>query len=142
MTSVHSTAAITKQTDVVDILLYSDDRATRDEVRRSIGRRAAADLPRVRWTEAATHAGAVTKATEGSFALLILDGEAAKVGGMAISRQLKNELYECPPVLILTARPQDAWLATWAQADAIVEAPIDPLEIQQVVAELLRGQVA
>lgn len=142
MTSAHSTAAITTQTDVVDILVYSDDRATRDEVRRSIGRRAAADLPRVRWTEAATHAGVVAKATEGSFSLLILDGEAAKVGGMAISRQLKNELYQCPPVLILTARPQDAWLATWAQADAIVQAPIDPLEIQQVVAQLLRGQVA
>ena len=142
MTSAHSTAAITTDTEVVDILLYSDDRATRDEVRRSIGRRAAADLPRLRWTEAATHDGVVTKANEGDFALLILDGEAAKVGGMAISRQLKNELYECPPILILTARPQDAWLATWAQADAIVQAPVNPLEIQQVVAGLLRGQGA
>ncbi len=48
-------------------------------------------------------------------------------------------MYQCPPVLILTARPQDAWLATWAQADAIVQAPIDPLKIQEAVAELLRA---
>ncbi len=142
MTSAQSPAATSTETEVVDVLLYSDDRATRDDVRRSIGRRAAADLPRIRWTEAATHDGVVAKATEGRFALLVLDGEAAKVGGMAVSRQLKNELYECPPVLLLTARPQDAWLATWAQADAIAQAPLDPLEIQQVVAALLRGQAA
>ena len=138
MTPAQPDAPTTTAHDVVDVLLYSDDVTTRDQVRRAIGRRPAADAPRIRWTEAATHGGAVLKATEGDFALLVLDGEAAKVGGMAISRQLKSEMYKCPPVLVLTARPQDAWLATWAQADAIVQAPVDPLEIQQTVADLLR----
>ncbi len=132
-------APATTATDVVDVLLYSDDVTTREQVRRAVGRRAAADLPRIRWTEAATHDGVLLKAREGEFALFVLDGEAAKVGGMAVSRQLKTELYDCPPVLTLTARPQDAWLATWAQADAIVQAPIDPVKIQEAVASLLRS---
>ena len=139
MTHAQPDAAATTATDVVDVLLYSDDVATREQVRRAIGRRAAADLPRIRWTEAATHEGAVAKAKDGSFSLLVLDGEAARAGGIAVSRQLKNEMYKCPPVLVLTARPQDAWLATWAQADAIVQAPIDPIEIQEAVAGLLRS---
>lgn len=142
MTPAQPDAPTTTATDVVDVLLYSDDVTTREQVRRAIGRRPAADLPRIRWTEAATHEGAVMKATEGSFALLVLDGEAAKVGGMAVSRQLKNEMYRCPPVLILTARPQDAWLATWAQADAIVQTPVNPLEIQQAVSDILRAGAA
>ncbi|HLV05146.1 hypothetical protein [uncultured Georgenia sp.] len=139
MTPAQPDAATTTATDVVDVLVYSDDVTTREQVRRAVGRRAAADLPRIRWTEAATHAGVVQKAHEGDFALLVLDGEAAKVGGMAVARQLKTEMYQCPPVLVLTARPQDAWLATWAQADAIVQQPIDPITMQQAVADLLRG---
>ena len=142
MTPAQPDAAATTATDVVDVLVYSDDVATREQVRRAVGRRAAADLPRIRWTEAATHHAAVAQAMEGGFALLVLDGEAAKAGGIAVSRQLKNEMYQCPPVIILTARPQDAWLATWAQADAIVEAPIDPLKIQEAVAGLLRADGA
>src|SRR5690606_10730846 len=139
MTPAQPDAAVTTATDVVDVLVYSDDVTTREQVRRAVGRRAAADLPRIRWTEAATHAAVVAQAKEGDFALLVLDGEAAKVGGVAVARQLKTEMYQCPPVLILTARPQDAWLATWAQAHAIVQAPIDPLKIQEAVAELLRA---
>ncbi|WP_324650959.1 hypothetical protein [Georgenia sp. H159] len=139
MTPAQPDAAATTATDVVDVLLYSDDVATREQVRRSVGRRAAADLPRIRWTETATHEAAVATAKQGGFALLVLDGEAARAGGMAVSRQLKNEMYKCPPVLVLTARPQDAWLATWAQVDAIVESPLDPMRIQQEVARLLRS---
>lgn len=138
MTPAQPDAPTAPAHDVVDVLVYSDDVTTREHVRRAVGRRAAADLPRIRWTEAATHAGVLMKVKETDFALLVLDGEAAKVGGMAISRQLKNEMYQCPPVVVLTARPQDAWLASWAQADAIVQAPLDPRELQQAVAGLLR----
>ncbi len=34
----------------------------------------------------------------------ILDGEAAKSGGMGLCRQLKHEVFDCPPVLVLTGR--------------------------------------
>nr|KEP23099.1 hypothetical protein DA06_12220 [Georgenia sp. SUBG003] len=125
------------EAETVDLLIYSDDVDTRRAVIEAVGRRPGKGLPLVRWTESATHAGVVKKVEEGSFAILVLDGEAAN-GGMAISRQLKNEIFECPPVLILTARPQDQWLATWADADAVVSAPYDPIELQEAVAGLLR----
>ena len=127
-------------TATVDLLVYSDDVDTRRAVIDSVGRRPAKGLPLVRWTEAATHAGVVRKVEEGAFAVLVLDAEAAKVGGMAVARQLKSEIFNCPPVLILTARPQDTWLAAWADADAVVSAPLDPIELQEAVASLLRGR--
>ncbi len=48
------------------------------------------------------------------FDLVILDGEATPAGGMGIARQLKDEIYQCPPILVLIGRPQDGWLATWS----------------------------
>lgn len=139
MTTASVESEDTSVSDTVELLLYSDDRATREAVRRAVGRRAAAGLPLVNWTEAATHEIAVELAHERRFDLFVLDGEAAKAGGMAVSRQLKIELYECPPVLMLIARPQDAWLASWSRADAVVSAPIDPIELQRTVASLLRA---
>ena len=143
MTSTETASARTADdTETVDLLIYSDDVDTRRAVIEGVGRRAAKGLPRIRWTEAATHAGVLQKVADHDFALLVLDGEAAKVGGMAVSRQLKSEVYNCPPILILTGRPQDAWLATWAEADAIVPAPLDPIELQEAVARLLRERAA
>ncbi len=143
MTSTQTASArAADETATVDLLIYSDDVDTRRAVIEGVGRRAAKGLPLIRWTEAATHAGVLQKVAEGDFALLVLDGEAAKAGGMAVCRQLKSEVYNCPPVLILTGRPQDAWLATWAEADGIVPAPLDPIELQEAVARLLRQRVA
>ena len=63
----------------------------------------------------------------GGIDLAILDGEAVPAGGMGIAKQLKDEIYHCPPMLVLTGRPQDAWLATWSRAEAAVPHPIDPI---------------
>ena len=62
----------------------------------------------------------------GDIALAILDGEAVPAGGMGIAKQLKDEIYQCPPVVVLTGRPQDAWLATWSRAEAAVPHPHRP----------------
>lgn len=126
----------------VEVLLYSDDVQTRAEVRLAVGRRLAADLPPVTWTEVATHAAVVEHAQSGRYALLVLDGEAAKVGGLGICRQLKAEVYRCPPVVVLTGRPQDAWLAAWSEADGVVAAPLDPLEVRETLARTLRESTA
>jgi DNA-binding response OmpR family regulator len=61
---------------------------------------------------------------------------------MGVCRQLKDELYKIPPVLVIVARPQDAWLATWSRADAVVSHPINPMEMANVVTSLLRPRVA
>ncbi|MEJ2578157.1 MAG: hypothetical protein P8Z68_03565, partial [Kineosporiaceae bacterium] len=78
----------------------------------------------------------------GGLDVLVLDGEATPAGGMGLCRQLKDEIYDCPPVLVLTGRPQDAWLATWSQADAVVPHPLDPVALARSVAELARQQLS
>ena len=71
--------------------------------------------------------------------LFILDGEAVPEGGMGIARQLKDEIFECPPVLVITGRKEDAWLAAWSMAEASVMHPIDPFTLAHTAANLLRG---
>jgi hypothetical protein len=44
-------------------------------------------------------------------------------------------------VLVLTGRVQDAWLATWSRAEAVVPHPIDPLQLADAVVALLRSRV-
>ena len=102
------------------VLVYSDDVNTRDEVMLALGTRPHPDLPEVEYVEVATEPVVIQHMDTGTIDLAILDGEAAPAGGLGIARQLKDEIFECPPVLVLVGRPQDAWLATWSRADAAV----------------------
>ena len=120
------------------VLLYSSNRRTREDVRLALGRRVARDLPPVRVEEVATQPAVLTAMDRGGVDLAILDGEAVP-GGMGLCRQLKDEIRRCPPVLVLTGRPDDAWLATWSRADGVVGHPVDPIRLPAVVAALLRG---
>jgi DNA-binding response OmpR family regulator len=72
--------------------------------------------------------------------LFILDGEAVPEGGLGIARQLKDEVFNCPPVMVITGRKADAWLAAWSRAEANVLHPIDPFTLAHTVAELLRAR--
>jgi DNA-binding response OmpR family regulator len=131
-------AAGTGATHRISVLLYSDDIATRDAVRVAVGRRPARDVEVTSWRECATAPAVIEAVESGAFDLLVLDGEAAPVGGLGLCRQLKNEIFECPPVLVLTGRPQDGWLAAWSQADLAVPHPLDPISVAAAVAELAR----
>lgn len=122
----------------VRVLLYSDDSATRDAVRLGVGRRPAKDVEVASWLEVATPAAAVAAADAGGFDVLVLDGEAAPMGGLGLCRQLKNEVFDCPPILVLIGRPQDGWLAAWSQADLVVPHPLDPIALAKAVSELAR----
>lgn len=122
----------------VSLLLYSDDMDVRTKVRMAIGKRLASDLPPVRWTECATPPAVISEVDGGGYDVLILDGEAAPAGGMGMCRQLKEEIFECPPILVLTGRPQDAWLATWSRADAAVPHPLDPRALAEAITVLAR----
>ncbi len=123
----------------VHLLLYSDDVTTRDAVRLGVGRRPAKDVEVASWRECATHPAVIEAVENGHFDALILDGEAAPMGGMGLCRQLKNEIFNCPPILVLTGRVQDGWLAAWSQADLVVPHPIDPIALAGAVAELCRS---
>jgi DNA-binding response OmpR family regulator len=123
--------------EVLTILLYASDRTTRQNVRLALGRKVATDLPPVRVLEVATQAAVLTAMDAGGIDLAILDGEAVP-GGMGLSRQLKDEVLRCPPILVLIGRPDDAWLATWSRADGAVAHPVDPVRLPAAVAALLR----
>lgn len=125
------------------VVVYSDDAAVRDQIRTAIGRRPAPDLGRIVWVECST-GKQVLAALEGETRIdaVILDGEAWPTGGIGLAKQMKDELADCPPVCVLIARPDDRWLATWSQADAVVSHPIDAPELTGAVTELLRRRDA
>jgi DNA-binding response OmpR family regulator len=124
--------------DSLTVLVYSSNPVTREKVRMSLGRRPAPDVARLDYVECETADEVVAAVDKGGVDLAILDGEATPTGGMGISRQLKNELRSCPPILLLIGRRDDRWLAHWSQTDAAVPHPIDALELAEVTAELLR----
>ena len=132
---------MTEQT-TARVLLYSDDRTTREQVRLTLGKRLAADLPELDVFEVATQPVVLQAMDAGGIDLVILDGEAVPSGGMGLCHQLKNEIENCPPVLLLVARVADAWLATWAEADAVPPYPVDPVRLPAQAAELLRARLA
>jgi DNA-binding response OmpR family regulator len=123
--------------EVATILLYASDRLTRENIRLALGRKVARDLP-VQVLEVATQPAVISAMDAGGIDLAILDGEAVP-GGMGLCRQLKDEIFRCPPVLVLTGRRDDAWLATWSRADGVLGHPVDPMRLPEVVAGLLRG---
>jgi DNA-binding response OmpR family regulator len=120
------------------VLVYSDDASTREKVRLALGRRPAADVPLVEIVECATQPAAVKHLDSGTIDVAVLDAEAAPAGGMGISRQAKDEVYDCPPICLIIARRDDRWLADWSRADAVVSQPIDPMALAEAVAGLLR----
>ncbi|MFC9286263.1 hypothetical protein [Streptomyces sp. NPDC057052] len=122
------------------VLVYSDDANTREQVRLAAGRRPAPDAPLVEFLECATPAAVLTELDRGGIDVCVLDGEAVPMGGMGLCRQIKDEVFRCPPVLLLIGRPQDAWLATWSRADAAVTLPVDPVEFAGALAALLSRQ--
>ncbi|GAA4679966.1 MULTISPECIES: hypothetical protein [Streptomyces] len=124
------------------VLVYSDDAGTREQVRLAAGRRPAADVPEVEYLECATLPAVLEALEAGGIDVCVLDGETAPAGGMGVCRQIKDEIYACPPVLLLMGRPQDAWLATWSRAEAAVTLPVDPVALADALAGLLRQKRA
>jgi DNA-binding response OmpR family regulator len=123
------------------ILVYSSNVQTRESVKRALGKQLAPDLPELSYVEVATGPMVVRTMDEGGIDLAILDGEATPTGGMGIAKQLKDELQTCPPLVVLTGRRDDAWLANWSRAEAAVPHPLDPIVLGKTVLGLLRAPV-
>jgi DNA-binding response OmpR family regulator len=128
-------------TDALRILVYSDNAKTREQVTRALGKRLHPDLPELSYVEVATAAVVIRQMDAGGIDLAILDGEATPVGGMGIAKQLKDEVAGCPPIVLLTGRKDDDWLASWSRAEAAVPHPVDPIVLGRTVLELLRAPV-
>ncbi|MDX8146299.1 hypothetical protein AB0E59_27875 [Lentzea sp. NPDC034063] len=126
-------------TQTTKILVFSHRPEVRETIITAVGRRPAPDLARVEYVEVGAIADVLYEVDNGTVDLLILDGEAQPTGGMGLSRQLKDEITNCPPIVVAVRRKDDRWLATWSQADAVLVHPLDPLAAAETVAEVLRG---
>jgi len=118
------------------VLVYSSSATTRERVLGALGTRPDPALE-LSFVEAATGREVVSICDEGNIDLAILDGEAAPTGGIGLGRQLKAELDDPPPVLLLVGRRDDAWLATWSRAEGVTPHPIDAVRLTEAVLELL-----
>ena len=125
------------------ITLYSDDSTVRQSVIAALGKQLDKQLAPHEIKEFATAAALrLYVDSKKQVDLFILDGEAVPEGGMGVARQLKDEVFNCPPILIITGRVQDNWLATWSKAEATVTHPIDPFTIAAKCAALLKTNSA
>ncbi len=132
------------ETRKINIVLYSDDSTVRAAVKSALGRSLSPEMGEHQIREFATadalrlYVDGVKPESNNPIDVFILDGEAAPEGGMGVARQLKDEVFNCPPVLLLVARKEDAWLAAWSRAEASVTHPVDPFTLANTVAELVR----
>ena len=127
------------QPDKYTVLLYSDDLAVRDRIRLAIGVRPAADLS-VEFVDASTWEECRILLDTYEIDLMVLDGEAAPAGGLGIARQTKDEYATPPPTCVVIARAADRWLAAFAQVDATLVHPLDPVTTGQTIAAMLRAR--
>ena len=124
------------------VVVYSHDADTRARIRLAIGRRPAPDVPDAELVDVATEPALFRLLDAGGVDVMVLDGEAQPAGGIGVCRQAKDEIYRCPPVLLLIARADDRWLATWSGADAVVSHPIEPRALASALAGLMRQRGA
>jgi DNA-binding response OmpR family regulator len=124
------------------VVVYSHDAGTRTRIRQAIGRRPAPDVPEAEVVEVATEPALFRMLDGGQVDVMVLDGEAQPAGGMGVCRQAKDEIHNCPPVLLVTGRRDDGWLATWSGAEAVVSHPIEPRPFASALAGLMRQRAA
>jgi DNA-binding response OmpR family regulator len=124
------------------VVVFSHDADVRAQMRLAIGPRPAPDVPEAEIIEVATEPALFRLLDAGGADIMVLDGEAQPAGGMGICRQAKDEIYDCPPVLLVIGRADDGWLATWSRADAVVSHPIEPSALAEALAGLMRDRAA
>lgn len=131
---------------VARIAIYSDDSSIRAAVKGALGSKLTPGLP-IESIEFAT-ADALRQYVDQKDSggqlrvdLFILDGEAAPEGGLGVARQLKDEVFNCPPSIVLIARQADSWLAAWSRAEASLQHPVDPFALAKTATELLQKRL-
>jgi DNA-binding response OmpR family regulator len=132
---------VTHPTKPLKVLVYSDDVTVRQQVIGALGAASDGSLPTLECVEVATEAVVLEQAEDGGIALLVLDGQAVPASGYGVAKRLKGELDACPPMIVLTNRPEDSGLAAWSGADASVAHPVDGAALATAAAGLLRSLV-
>jgi DNA-binding NarL/FixJ family response regulator len=73
--------------------------------------------------------------------VVVVGASIGHMGGFAVSRELKTmadtgEIRE-PKVIVLLERDADAWVANWSRCDAYLTQPADPVEVDELVRNLV-----
>jgi DNA-binding NarL/FixJ family response regulator len=118
------------------VLVYASSPATRERVIGALGEEPVPGLS-IATIEASLGEDAIALLDAGGIDLAILDGEAAPTGGMGLARQIKDEIDDPPPVVLLVGRRDDAWLATWSRAEAVVAHPVDAVTLAEAVTSVV-----
>ena len=122
------------------VVVYSSNSAIRMRVKQALGSLPDKCIAPVIFIDTATQPAVDRELASGGTDLVILDAEATPLGGIGLAKQLKDELLQCPPIVVVIARLDDAWLADWSRADAVVPRPIDPVALREAVIPLLRSR--
>src|ERR1039458_2326590 len=124
------------------VVVYSPDADTPARIPLAIAAPPAPHRAPAEIMPGATEPALIRLLDAGGTDVMVLDGEAQPAGGMGVCRQAKDEVYNCPPVLLVIGRADDGWLGTWSRADAIVSHPIDPIALAHELAGLMRQRAA
>lgn len=91
-------------------------------------------------TEVGTARAAKRLLVDEDFDVLVIDGNLAPQGGFSFlyefHLQAEQKGFTVPPTIVLTARPEDRWLADWARATTTLPKPVDPFAVARTVDEL------
>lgn len=87
---------------------------------------------------------AMSLARERSPDAVVVASSLGSMGGFAASREIKTSAeageHREPKVVVLLEREADAWLAGWSRCDAWLVKPVDPLDVADLVQQLLSPQ--
>ncbi|CQD22939.1 two-component system response regulator [Mycobacterium lentiflavum] len=123
------------------VLIYSSNASIRTRIRQVLGHLVDNRVVPMVLVDLATAPAVMQQMVSGKTDLAILDGEASPSGGLGLAKQLKDELLQCPPIVVLTGRAEDSWLARWSRADAIIARPVDPVVLSGAVLSLLQSRL-
>lgn len=72
---------------------------------------------------------------------VVIGSSVGRMGGFAVSRELKTRAeigeVKSPVVLVLLERQADSWLAGWSRCDGYLVKPVDPLDVDDKLRELV-----
>lgn len=77
---------------------------------------------------------------DASFDLVLADCDTHPTGGFFLAREVRlreADGADLPPVVLLVSRPQDEYLARWAEADAWIVKPVDAFDLAEVIEALI-----
>ena len=123
---------------VPEVLIASDSRAVRDEVR--------SVLPSPEFTvrEVTEGAAVLPSVQEAPPDLVVSDMQIGSMGGMAVSLELRHEAgaerLDDVAILLLLDRRADVFLAKRSDADGWLVKPLDPVRLRKAVRALLAGE--